>query len=298
MWEIMDEFLGWIMEQMDQNTTLFVISDHGFKVYDNIFYMNRWLENHGYLSTTSGEGSFHQEHTKLSRELKIGKRLRFLLAQSPLIERTAKWTYFNIIKRFLPITVSLDLKLDLLKTKVAFPRGSMASMLYINDKDRFTKGTVDKQERLALTMQLKTELSNLKDKHDQPVVGQVYTKNELYGPDGLINSPDLFLSANQYYLSGSLHSSSLFEKKTKNYHDDRGMFLGYGHGITARSITETNIINMAPTILHSLELPVMAQCTGKVMDIFDPTSKHAHPATIETTVEHNQLSNLIDEIRI
>lgn len=307
-WEVMDEFLGWIMAQMDQATNLFVMSDHGFKVYEEIFYMNRWLENEGLLQTTSGSGSFQQEHTKLSQEvgkvqqkqlqLNVGKGLRRFLAGSKTAERWAKHFYHRFVKKYLPINVKVNLKLDLNHTTVAFPRGSMASMLYVNDRGRFKHGVVPPEERTKLAQDLKQRIADIKDPKGQPVIGQVYSAEELYPQHVAPLAPDLFLEADRYYLSGSLHSSSLFEKTTKNYHDHRGMLLAYGQGISHRQIADDSIMNFAPTILHALGLPIQAQQVGQVMDIFSPDWQKTHPINKEAHQEHFALEALMDELDI
>lgn len=301
MWEIMDEFIGWVREHADEQTNVFVMSDHGFTVYDDIFYVNRWLENQGYLATKQGKGTFHQDHTQLSkaiskaqkqrRQLNVGKGVRALLSSSPTIERFAKWVYTKVVKRFVPITVNVDLQLDIEKTKVAFPRGSMATMLYINDVGRFSKGTVTVDEKESLVRKLTKELSELQDKNHNSVITNVHTKTELYGPDGLQNAPDVFLQPGNYYLSGSLHSSSLFEHTTKNYHDERGMFIAAGPDIAAEPMADTDIHNMAPTVLHAMNVPVLRQCVGDVMQIFKTESSLHRPVQIEQ-------DNSLDDINI
>lgn len=297
MWEIMDEFIGWVMDRLDPDTTLLVMSDHGFRVYDEIFYVNRWLEEQGYLATTSGTGSFQKSHTKLSREietiqskrqqLRVGKKLRRWLQSSPILERLAKWFYHTIFKRFVPITVTIDLTLDLAHTKIGFPRGSMASMLYINDQGRFTHGCVPAEQRVQLRNDIVAKL--------KPQVEEVVTAEELYGTAPLLpNSPDVFLSSDQYYLSGSLHSAALYEKTTKNYHDKRGMFLAYGQAIDHRTMDTTSIMNMAPTILQAMGLPVQQQYRGTVMDIFKQTTQ----PVVERVNEHVAVQQLVDDLKI
>lgn len=297
MWDTMDEFIGWVMERLDQDTTLFVMSDHGFKVYDQIFYVNRWLEEQGYLATSSGTGSFQKSHTKLSREietmqgkrqqLRVGKGLRNFLKFSPLLERWAKWFYHTIFKRFVPINVTIDLTLDLEKTKVGFPRGSMASMLYVNDAGRFQHGAIPSNQRQAMRDEIVTKL--------KPQVEEVLTAEELYGAAPLLpNSPDVFLSSDRYYLSGSLHSAALYEKTTKNYHDKRGMFLAYGQAIDHRTMATTSIMNMAPTILHTMGLPVQQQYRGTVMDVF----KQPTAPVVEQASEHVAVQQLVNDLEI
>lgn len=299
-WEQMDAFIGWIMQQMDTHTTLLVMSDHGFRVYDGIFYMNRWLEQQGYLATVSGSGSFQQEHTALSREVgkvqrrrvqfKVGKGLRRLLAVIPGLESLVKWLYKRIIRRYLPVNVTVDLKLDLSKTQVAFPRGSMASMLYINDTKRFRHGIVPPEQRSQLAHRLQSELKNLKDQTGHSVIGHVWLTHELYNQRFRQLSPDLFLESDRYYLSGSLHSTSLFEASPKNYHDGNGMLLAYGQSIRHQTLPTTNLLNLPPTIMQGLGLPIPAHYSGVPIDIYTPTFTQQYT--------HQTLDQLVDTIEL
>ncbi len=299
MWELMDDFIGWVMEQMDGDTTLFVMSDHGFRVYDEIFYLNRWLEEQGYLSTNSGTGSFQKSHTKLSREIevmqgqrkqiKVGKGMRKFLKSSRTLERAAKWLYHHVFKRFVPVNVTLDLTLDLSKTKIGFPRGSMASMLYVNDQGRFRQGVVPAEQRVALRDEVVAKL--------KPLVEEVVTADSLYGDAPLLpNSPDVFLSSDKYYLSGSLHSAALYEKTVKNYHDARGMFLAYGNGVDHKVMPTSSIMQMAPTIMQAMGIPAQKQHRGAPMDIFKVSDSRHDTKLIEEAVEQHALTQLLDEI--
>ncbi|MFQ5645457.1 MAG: alkaline phosphatase family protein [bacterium] len=45
----MDEILGKVMKRIDKNTTLMVISDHGFASFRRFFHLNTWLYRNGYI---------------------------------------------------------------------------------------------------------------------------------------------------------------------------------------------------------------------------------------------------------
>jgi predicted AlkP superfamily phosphohydrolase/phosphomutase len=44
-----DEIVGYAMERLGENTTLIVMSDHGFASWKRAFHLNAWLAEHGYL---------------------------------------------------------------------------------------------------------------------------------------------------------------------------------------------------------------------------------------------------------
>ena len=49
-----DQVLGEVMARLDKNTTLVVLSDHGFAPYNRSFNLNTWLANNGYVTLKNG----------------------------------------------------------------------------------------------------------------------------------------------------------------------------------------------------------------------------------------------------
>lgn len=57
----MDRVLGKALEKVDENTTIIVLSDHGFAPFYRAFNLNTWLKNEGYASLSDeSEGEFFQ----------------------------------------------------------------------------------------------------------------------------------------------------------------------------------------------------------------------------------------------
>jgi predicted AlkP superfamily phosphohydrolase/phosphomutase len=48
-YEQIDQVLGEVLAKIDDNTTLLVLSDHGFAPYRHSFNLNTWLQNNGYI---------------------------------------------------------------------------------------------------------------------------------------------------------------------------------------------------------------------------------------------------------
>jgi predicted AlkP superfamily phosphohydrolase/phosphomutase len=55
LYERMDRLIGRVMEQIDDNTLLMVISDHGFKSFARCLNLNAWLHQNGYLALKDGK---------------------------------------------------------------------------------------------------------------------------------------------------------------------------------------------------------------------------------------------------
>jgi len=49
-YEQIDQVLGEVLPKVDENTTLLVLSDHGFAPYRHSFNLNTWLLNNGYIA--------------------------------------------------------------------------------------------------------------------------------------------------------------------------------------------------------------------------------------------------------
>src|ERR1700733_6388230 len=50
----MDQILGEVLPQLDEHTTLLVLSDHGFAPYYRSFNLNTWLLQNGYVKLKPG----------------------------------------------------------------------------------------------------------------------------------------------------------------------------------------------------------------------------------------------------
>ena len=56
-----DQVLGEVMPRVDDDTTLLVLSDHGFAPYRRSFNLNTWLLNNGYITRKEGAGGDSSE---------------------------------------------------------------------------------------------------------------------------------------------------------------------------------------------------------------------------------------------
>ena len=60
-YEQMDQVLGEVLPKVDENTTLLVLSDHGFAPFRRSFNLNTWLLNNGYITRKPGAGGDSSE---------------------------------------------------------------------------------------------------------------------------------------------------------------------------------------------------------------------------------------------
>lgn len=306
-----DEQIGWVKDHLPPDTNLYIVSDHGFKVFHKTFYFNKWLEQEGYLTTKSADATnFHGAISKQDEQrqaiqnkkklqVNVSKSTMQLLGKSKSVERGARWFYHKIAKPFLPVKINLDVTIDFSKTRVCFPKGRTMTAMYINDGRKYKNGIVmSDQDYTQLRDEVKTKLQSLRGPDGQLVTPKVYTKEEIYGDSVPERCPDLFYEFGDYWFVGQFHSSDLFIDEISNKHDADGIFIAWGPGVKQQvELPEYSIADVAPTILHDLHESIPIYMDGAVMDIF---IEQRAPLFVERPLlkSRNELAEIIDSINV
>lgn len=291
--EKIDEYLQWFLDNLPKNANLILLSDHGFTSYKKIFYFNRWLEQEGYLTTSKEGDQFRGAATRRAKETdKIRatkKRINLstgvfkILSTSPALEKTAKWVYHNIVKPYLPVHIKVNVGINFSKTKVCFPKGSYITNAYINKDWVYTDGTVSKEEYNALRDEVVEKMRNIKDPEGNPVIASVLTREEVYGDNAPDQAPDIFFELGEYWLVGQFQSMNLFANEVHNKHAIDGIFLGYGPDFASGAeIDGLMMQDMTPLLLHLVGLPVPEDCDGTVNKGVFKSESDAYTREIQT----------------
>jgi predicted AlkP superfamily phosphohydrolase/phosphomutase len=72
-----DDFVGEVVSQLDDDTTVYIVSDHGFAPFYRSFNTNRWLHENGYLSTVNDKAP--DEKSSIFSSVKWGKSRAYAL---------------------------------------------------------------------------------------------------------------------------------------------------------------------------------------------------------------------------
>ncbi len=149
----MDKILGGVMNQLDEDTILIVLSDHGFNTFRRVAHVNSWLRENGYLN-------FNFPYAESSNELL----------------EDVNW-----------------------ETTRAYAIGF--NSIYINQKGREKNGIVRPgEETEKLKEEIAEKLKKWRDeKYDQPVVNNVYKREDVYRGKYLNQTPDLLIGFNVGY---------------------------------------------------------------------------------------------------
>jgi len=280
-----DRYLGWFMDHLPSETDLLVMSDHGFRSYPTIFYLNSWLAREGYLTLggdvrPEGEDFLTKMEDTPRQERRSGlRRLSRILFNRPQLYRLGKRVYHGL-RSLLPLDLHLQSRGVDLSQSVAYAATNECKGVYINDRERFVDGTVEQDRVGALREEIIAKLERLTD----PATGQaafakVWRKEELYWGEHLSHAPDIVLEPN-IFVSFLLRSAEPFEHTAVNYHNRDGIFLAWGPDIAGDTLVSgAEITDLAPTILHMMGLPVPEDMDGEVLRrVLKPDSEPAERA--------------------
>ncbi|MFH0818662.1 MAG: alkaline phosphatase family protein [Patescibacteria group bacterium] len=306
-YKIIDGYLGWFLENLPPDTTLLMMSDHGFTSFHKIFYINKWLEKEGYLTSKIGSEQFKTRVTRRGREatktqskykaINLGKSAFKILSYFPWLEKFSFWLYKKFIKKYLPINLKVNIGVDYSKTYACIPKGGHITNVYLNYQKKYHDGIIKtEKEYLKIRTEIKQKLEKLTDASGEKVIEKILTKEDVYGKNAPIDAPDLFFDLKNYWLDGNFYSGKIFndnQDSNKYHHDMDGIFLALGPNIKSNTeLEDNNITDLAPTILHLLNIPIPRDMDGKVItEIF----KEQKEIIFET--EKQAINNLINDIK-
>ncbi len=272
--EYLDAFNARLLEKFaDENTTVIVLSDHGFGPLTHAVYLNLYFAQQNILAYKPQTGK------PLSSALRAGvKRLN-----NPLLAaaKNKAFEFFPRLKSNLHYSMAYG-NLDWARTK-AYAVGTMGNV-YLNVRGREPEGCVEPSAYETTRDAVMTAMRELRDPETQkPIFDFVYRREEIYKGDALDKAPDVIgLIDGPYHVAavdwrGAGASKSVVEKvgdellfvsDTSGQHRMDGILVANGSGIAPhRSIPQTpNLIDLAPTILQLFGEKIPEDMDGRVLN--------------------------------
>jgi len=269
-YQLLDDTISTILKKIGKQSdfTLFLVSDHGFHKVEREFYINTYLKNKGYITTANNNSTF------LSKLGITRERILRIVSKKCVEKILEKYPKMREVGKKIPGNtkyVQLDMEVD---KSLCFMRGY--NSLYINKK---FKKFLPKEEIQKFGYKLKEMLLNLKDEEGKKVFRHVFLKNEIYTGPYIGNAPDLVLNPNRgIFVSPHIVGQNFgIPTSMKATHDPNGIFLAYGSDIKQGiKLQDTQVYDIAPTILHIFGLPVPDDMDGRVLtEIFKEDSEPA-----------------------
>lgn len=289
-YKMMDQTIAEIWEQLDEDDTILMMSDHGSCAFWRYVYLDNLFMKEGLLNLKKSlVGSIRhalfnlgltpENVLKLINLLKLRNLARRLLPQKRRVK----------VSSAMLLGSSVDWS-----RSVAFPFGGFGQ-IYINVEGREEEGCVKPGEQYEeVVQQVITALHTLKEPLDgKPMVANVILKEELGADlmDPLV--PDLFVQwiDDRYADFGGIGMSrDMTSDILAHYsgtHSMRGLFLARGPAFQQGTVIDTaRIIDLAPTICHLLDLPVPTDMDGRVLEeAFRPGFMEQNPVRFTDPVD-------------
>jgi predicted AlkP superfamily phosphohydrolase/phosphomutase len=220
----LDGLIGGLLRHADDDTLVLVVSDHGAKRLIGGIRVNEWLRREGLLATAA-----EPEGVTTPRELGIDW------------SRTTAWG-----------------------------EGGYYARVFLNVEGREPEGTIPAADYERVRDDLARRLEAIPDENGEPIGTRAYKPEELYdsvegvAPDLIVIFGDLlWRSVGTIGGDEGIHT---FENDTgpdDANHAQDGMWIAAGAGVGARGAKDAHLLDVAPTVLELLGLPVPEEMRGR-----------------------------------
>jgi predicted AlkP superfamily phosphohydrolase/phosphomutase len=278
-WKRLDDGVGAIEKKLPEDTALILMSDHGFGPIEWYVNFNVWLLEHGYIALHDSfyvkqKRWFHKHGAtpewfyglmaKLGMaENRVG---RFRGKQMTWIDRVADAAFLS--KRHI----------DWSRT-TAYAQGNFGQ-IFINQKGRQPQGCVEPEDVPALIDKLKSDLMTIPHPETgEPLVDRVIEGGAMYDGPHKHLAPDLTVVLGDWnYRTIGLYDFTTHKVISPAFgptgdHRMEGVLIASGPAFQPGASPENaTLLDIAPTVLHILGVPVPADMDGRVLtEILEPS---------------------------
>jgi predicted AlkP superfamily phosphohydrolase/phosphomutase len=279
----LDDYLAEVWSDLDEESILVVMSDHGFGPASNkAVYLNNWLEQQGLLKSKNRAGrAWWRRYVPDSAKTVIRKLMPNLYdkARSPLSSFFFDWS------------------------ETRAHADEYLQCIWINLVGRDPQGTVQPGDEYEELRSFIIEgLESLRDPDTGlPVVRKVYRREDIYWGTQLDILPDLqveqrwepFFQLRPSYTAPDLApvrtltpAKVMADRLLSGVHRPNGIFLAAGANIRpGKDLSGLKLIDLPPTILYLLGIPVPNSFDGTVLNEI-----LQNPVPVEYTSEYDDES--------
>lgn len=236
----LDSVLSEVSDLCGPDTTIVMASDHGFGDTTEVFHINSWLAQNGYL--TWNETAFAAENST------------GILGMHRLSKHTA-WVDWS--------------------RTVAYAATPTSNGLHIVRADQNEGMGVTEEDYSDFREALIRDLLAFRDPiTNGQIVVEAQTREEIFAGEAMDFAPDLTLTLRDGGMVSILPSEEMVKPREQpaGTHRPLGIFAARGPGILPGTILpELSILDVAPLLLYSLQLALPQALEGRVpLEIFDP----------------------------
>ncbi|MFW6386503.1 MAG: alkaline phosphatase family protein [Bacillota bacterium] len=275
-YQAVDRAVGVIRESLEPEDTLYIMSDHGFGPLSYNFHIDTWLLKEGYIKLKNNPGTWIKQlgfKLGLTKETfyPVGEYMYPLLRKTGMLATAIQLASNPWLDRFFLSSQNVDWSRSL-----AYSHSEIGH-IYLNVKGREPEGAIEPEDVPEVREELISRLKELDNPYTgKKIIGEIYRGEELYSGEEAERAPDIvFLPADLELLGKGAynfvsHKTVSRAKAQSGHHRMEGLFLACGPQIKEGVEIDTpHIMDLAPTILYNMGLPLFEHMDGEVIeDIF------------------------------
>ncbi|MGB8647515.1 MAG: alkaline phosphatase family protein [Anaerolineae bacterium] len=265
-----DAELEKLLALLAPNTTVIVMSDHGFGPLYDYIYLNTWLLHKGWLVLKS-DAATRLKHLLFNLGLVPTNlyRLASRLGLSSAAVGARKETQYNLLKTFFLSAQNIDWA----RTR-AYSVGNIGQ-IFLNVRGREAHGSVTPgpeytQLRDQLIEQLQRELIHPRD--GRSLADHIYRREEIYHGPFLEEMPDILVMPRNLEFQAAGLSEFLSNRVAEpsfiysGGHRMDGTLLMRGGPVRAGTrLASARLVDLLPTILYLLDTPLLRDFDGQIL---------------------------------
>ncbi len=258
-YKILDDIIGRFLNFIDKNTTMIIVSDHGFGPVNKAIYINVWLNNIGLLkrkelfrSKSSLKILFNIENKILEKLYKLGAGKIINLIPTSIIRK-------------IPTSGNVKYTIDFSETK-AYCLSFNGQYLKIDNDQIYFKN----KEIIDYLIRNLYEIIDTETK--VKIIKRIIRREKIYWGPYLNKAPDLLIEMIKgYAISPSLIHNKIFGSPlTGNLirtgdHELNGIFMAYGPNIKNGLEIDAFVWDVTPTILQIMGFTATMDMDGKIL---------------------------------
>jgi predicted AlkP superfamily phosphohydrolase/phosphomutase len=271
-WEKLDFGVGRILARLGPETNVILMSDHGFGPIERYVNFNVWLLDEGFIRL---KDSFYvrQKHWFYRRGVTPEWIYRVMARLGLADQRVSRFQgkQDNFWDR-LATTAFLSARHIDWSNTVAYAQGNFGQ-IFLNVKGRQPNGCVDPADVPRMMDKIEARLKELKNPETgEPLVEKVLRREDLYEGPLRGMGPDMTVVLKDWnYRTIGLHEFTTHKTICPSFgptgdHRMEGMIVGVGPAFEPGASPDgASLLDIAPTVLHLLGVPVPEDMDGRVL---------------------------------
>ena len=244
----LDGLLAEIVGQAGPEATVVIASDHGFGATRDVFHVNSWLEQEGYLAWADGQNG---NGARADTDVGFAEMTRHVHA--------IDWS-----------------------VTTAFAATPSSQGINIVERVPGTELPLPEDVRAQIAIDLAARLLELRRPSDgRPLIEEVWTREQAFAGPFESLGPDLSMVLADGGTISILPSETIVARRDqpRGHHRWEGVLIAAGPGIRAGArIDEVSIVDVAPLLLHQLGLAVPDDMAGSLpVEMFEPEALEQRP---------------------